>query len=203
MILRVINRRDPLRSDVETHIRRIFAAQHGAIIYEFPERLAAAIGPDLSPLCAAGIRTAEDGFFSEYYLHAPVECVLARACRAPVQRGQVIEVTSLASDRPGHVFALLEYITQLGRAYGQSWGVFTATEKIRRCLERAGLAFTTLATAMSDAVPNPGDWGDYYEANPAVCAIHDRRELPVSFQPPRNSPIPFSGQPTMEAKPID
>lgn len=196
MILRVVSRCDPLRSDVEEYVRRIFATQHAAIVREFPERLAAAFGPDHSPLCAAGIRTAEDGFFSEFYLGSPVECALGRVSRAPVQRSQVIEVTSLASDRPGHAFMLLDYITQLGRADGKRWGVFTATEKIRRCLERAGLAFTPLAAARADAVPNPGDWGRYYEANPVLCAMHDRGESPISFRPSRNQPIASGGRPS-------
>jgi len=192
LILRVINRRDPLRSDIEAYVRRIFASQHAAIVRDFPERLAVALGADLSPLCAAGIRTAEDGFFSEFYLRSPIEYVLGR----DVRRGQVIEVTSLASDRPGLAFTLLDYIIQLGRADGRSWGVFTATEKIRRCIERAGLAFKTLAAARADAVPNPGDWGRYYEANPMVCAMHDRREYPICFRPARNQPIVLGGPPS-------
>lgn len=191
MILRVINRRDTLRSDVEDYVRRVFASQHAAIIREFPERLAVALGPDLTPLCAAGIRTDEDGFFSEAYLRAPIESILSQACQAPVQRGQVIEVTSLASDRAGHAFALLDYITQLGRADGRTWGVFTATAKIRRCLERTGLNFLTLAPARIEAVPNPGDWGRYYDSHPVVCAMQDRRECPVSFQPLQNQPAAF------------
>ncbi len=203
MILRVINRSDPLRSDVEEYIRRVFACQHAAVVREFPELLVAALGPDLSPLCAAGMRTAKDGFFAEFYLRSPVECTLSQACRMPVQRDQIIEVTSLASDRPGHAFNLIDYIVQLGRVDGRRWGVFTATEKIRRYLNRGGLAYTPLAAASADAVPNPDDWGRYYQANPVVCAMHDRRENPISFPPPRSQQTAFGGLTVMEAKPID
>ena len=203
MILRVIERCDPLRSDIEEYVRRVFARQHAAMVREFPDRLVAALGPDLAPLCAAGVRTAEDGFFSEFYLGASVEAVLARFCGSPVQRSQVIEVTSLASDRPGHAFLLLDYITQLGRADGKIWGVFTATEKLRRCLERTGLAVATLAAASADAVPNRDDWGRYYDAKPMVCAMQDHCEQPITFRPLRGRPVVFDGLPLMEAKHLD
>lgn len=188
MILRVVERGDPLRSDIETYIRQVFARQHAALVREFPDRLAAVLAPDRSPLCAAGIRTAEDGFFSEYYLDAPIEAALTRNCGAPVERGQVIEVTSLASDRPGHCFLLLDYITQLGRADGRRWGVFTATGKLRRRLERTGLTVATLAAARAEAVPNRQDWGRYYDANPMVCAMRDCHWRPISFLTPHSLP---------------
>ncbi len=183
MILRVIERGDPLRSDIEAYVRQVFARQHDAVVRDFPDRLAAVLAPDRSPLCAAGIRTVEDGFFSEFYLDSPIEAALGRVCDAPVQRSQVIEVTSLASDRPGHSFLLLDYITQLGRADGRTWGVFTATDKLRRCLERTGLTIATLAAARAEAVPNRADWGRYYEADPMVCAMQDHSEQPISFLP--------------------
>jgi len=203
LILRVIDRRDPLRADVESYVRRVFAKQYAAIIREFPERLVAVVGPGYAPLCAAGIRTTEDGFFSELYLNSPVESVLGQLCRAPVQRSQIIEVTSLASERPGHAFILLDYITQLGRADGRTWGVFTATEKMRRCLGRAGFAITALETAKAEAVPNREDWGRYYEANPVVCALHDGYEHPISFWPMRGQPAAPDGAPEMEVKLLD
>lgn len=188
MILRVIERGDPLRSGIEAYIREVFARQHAALVREFPDRLAAVLAPDRSPLCAAGIRTAEDGFFSEYYLDGPIETALTRKCGTPVERGQVIEVTSLASDRPGHCFLLLDYITQLGRAGGRRWGVFTATEKLRRRLQRTGLTVATLAAARAEAVPNRQDWGRYYDANPMVCAMRDCSLRPISFLAPYSPP---------------
>lgn len=203
LILRVINRCDPLRRDIEDYVRRVFAKQYSAIVREFPERLVAVLGPDQSPLCASGIRTAEDGFFSELYLSSPIESVLGQVCATPVRRSEVIEVTSLASDRPGHAFALLDYITQLGRAGGRSWGLFTATESMRRRFERAGLAFTLLATASAEAVPNREDWGRYYETNPAVCAMHDRCEQPISFRRVKAQPIAFAALPAEEAIALD
>lgn len=181
MILRVIERGDPLRSEVERYVREVFARQHGALVREFPDRMAAVLAPNRTPLCAAGIRTEADGFFSEFYLDSPVEAALARACSVPVERSQVIEVTSLASDRPGHCFLLLDYITQLGRTDGRRWGVFTATEKLRRRLVRSGLTIATLAAARAESVPNRHNWGRYYDANPMVCAMRDCCEQPISF----------------------
>lgn len=188
MILCIVDHCDPLRADIEDYVRRVFASQHAAIVREFPDRLVAIVGSDRAPLCAAGIRTAEDGFFSECYLGAPVESVLARVSGNTVARGEVIEVTSLASERPGHAFMLLDHITQMGRADGRSWGLFTATEKLRRCLARAGLPVVTLGSASAEAVSNRADWGRYYEANPAVCAMHDHHPQPIRFRPLRGRP---------------
>lgn len=194
MILRVIERGDPLRSDVERYVREVFARQHGAVVREFPDRMAAVLAPNRAPLCAAGIRTDADGFFSEFYLDSPVEDALARACGAAVKRSQVIEVTSLASDRPGHCFRLLDYITQLGRSDGRRWGVFTATEKLRRRLARSGLTVATLAAARAEAVPNRRDWGRYYDANPMVCAMRDCCDQPISFLTRQPGSGAFAGE---------
>ncbi len=169
----------------------------------FPERMAAAFGPDFSPLCAAGIRTEADGFFSERYLHAPIERALSLAGPGPVLREQIIEVTSLASERPGHAFTLIDFIIQLGRVEGRTWGIFTATEKLRRCLTRGGLAFSALATARADLAPNSADWGRYYDSNPMVCAMHDHQENPISFRPLRSRPIETGDAQNLEARSVD
>jgi len=203
LILRIVDRCDPLRADIEDYVRRVFAKQHAAVVREFPDRLVAIMGSDRAPLCAAGIRTAEDGFFSECYLKAPVESVIACVSGTAVARDQVIEVTSFASERPGHAFMLLDHITQLGRAGGRSWGLFTATEKLRRCLERAGLAIITLSSASAEAVPNREDWGRYYEANPAVCAMHDHHAQPIRFRPLRGRPVALAVPPTREPEHLD
>ena len=203
MILRIVDRGDPLRADIETYVRRVFARQRAAVVREFPEHLVAILGSDHVPLCAAGIRTAEDGFFSECYLNAPVESVLSHVCGDTVARDHVIEVTSFASERPGYAFMLLDHITQLGRAGGRTWGLFTATEKLRRCLTRAGLAIVTLGSASAEAVPNREDWGRYYDAKPAVCAMHDHQEQPLSFHPLRGRPFTLAAPPMRKSEYID
>jgi len=43
-------------------------------------------GDDDELLCAAGLRTAQDGFFSESYLDAPIEQILGDLSKGTVDR---------------------------------------------------------------------------------------------------------------------
>jgi len=186
MTIMLVCREHPLRGRIEAHIQDIFADRYSADVTEFPERLAAIMAADGTPICAAGVRTSRDGFFSESYLDLPAERALAVASRQVVRRKEIIEVSSLASIHAGSAFLLLHAIITVGRKSGNKWGLFTATSVVRRALRVAGMATVELATAAPQAVANPDQWGSYYEHDPVVCALYDCPEEPLQFVPARN-----------------
>lgn len=171
MQFRIVDSNDPSRTEVEELIRSVYRDRYNATIDSFPENLAVALSPDGVPVCAAGVRTIDTGFFSEIYLDHPVEQAIAQLATEPVARGTILEVTTLAALRPGAAFRLIDFIIANGRETGMRWGLFTATRPLRHALLRAGAGLIELARAEPHRVSNPADWGSYYDTSPFVCAI--------------------------------
>lgn len=157
------------------HIRRVYRQVFDARVTELPPRLVSARAPDGTVLCVAGIRTGADGFFSQTYLDRPVRDVLSQIAGTPVADADILEVVSMAATSPFPMLPVLDTIVTWGRERQIAWGIFTATDNIRRLVNRAGLTCTPLVQARPDRVATPGAWGSYYAQNPWVCAFQDTR----------------------------
>ncbi|MCP5155292.1 MAG: thermostable hemolysin [Ectothiorhodospiraceae bacterium] len=179
----------PLRAATEHMVRDAYAARYGASLGALPPLLAAVLDATGAPACAAGLRDAESGFFSECYLEVPVESRLASLARCPVARDSVLEVTSLAARSPGLTATLVGFVLTHGRDAGKRWGIFTATATLRRALARRGIVASLLAPADASRVPDPERWGSYYACDPWVCVVGaDAAE--VSSSRPRLPEVP-------------
>ena len=130
------------------------------------------VGGDGAVCCAAGLRFAAEGFFSEAYLDAPVDALLSALRPAPVRREKIFEVTSLACRAPHLAGSFLRKIIACGEAAGFEWSFFTATAPLKALLERMRLPLLPLAEADSSRVANPQSWGSYYAFAPRVYAVH-------------------------------
>ncbi|MEL0438871.1 thermostable hemolysin [Phycobacter sp. K97] len=163
----------PDRVRAEDHVRQVYAQTYGASISSFPPLLAAAFNAKGDTLCAAGIRTAKDGFFSDCYLDSDFPTALLIHTGLSIDESQIMEVTSLASTSPFPVLSVLSSIIEWGRERGMICGVFTATGPLRRLLRRTGLSHTPLFAADPSRLTNPQIWGSYYTTAPWVCAVLD------------------------------
>ncbi|WP_455371944.1 thermostable hemolysin [Limibacillus halophilus] len=168
----------PLRTSVETMVRAVYAASYGARIAHFPRRMLAVIGPGDLPLCAAGLRDSESGFFSECYLERSIEAEVSARLRRPVARGEIMEVTTLAAHRTGYAFGLIDCAIRIGRAEGIHWGLCTATAPLRRSMARVGAPLLELCDAEASRVREPEAWGSYYSLDPKVCLLQDPKLRP-------------------------
>ena len=168
----IIPRDHGLRPAAERLIAEVYALHYSAHITAFPATLVAMIGEDGALLCAAGLRFAGDGFFSECYLEAPVDAVLSGEWHSPVRRELVFEVTSLVSRAPHTVGPFLRRIIACGEFAGFEWAFFTATAPLKALLDRIGLPLMPLAPADRSRVARPEDWGTYYDFAPTVYAVH-------------------------------
>lgn len=171
MQFEILDRLDAARPRAEEMIRSVYRDRYGARLAGFPDRLAAVLDRKGEPICAAGLRDAECGFFSEIYLDRPVEREIAKLAREPVSRNSILEVTTLAAARPGAAFQLIDYIAANSTRGGMRWGLFTATRPLRHGLLRAGAGFIELKRADRSRVADPCQWGRYYETDPFVCAV--------------------------------
>ncbi|MFO1150415.1 MAG: thermostable hemolysin [Alsobacter sp.] len=171
MHFRIVEPADELRQSAETLIRKTYDFQYGARISGFPYHVLAGSDPSGAVVCAAGLRFAAGGFFSEAYLDQPIEDVLGEAAGRIVRRESVFEVTTLVSACPAASALFIRRIVAHGEAAGFAWSFFTLTERLRRMLPRLGLPVVPLAPAHPARISDAEDWGRYYACNPVVCAV--------------------------------
>lgn len=174
---------EPGRAEVEHHIQRVYRRTYQARINEFAPLLVAARLGSGEILCAAGVRTSQDGFFSEDYLDVDFGAALLMATGVEVPRENIMEVVSLASTSPFPVLPMLDAMIQRGRNQGMTCGVFTATRALRGLLRRARLDFMTLAPADPARIESPELWGSYYQSDPWVCAFSEIVAPPAILSP--------------------
>lgn len=167
----IVTRTDPGRFEIEAFIKKVYSLRYNASVDDFPARLIAFRGDDDELLCAAGLRTAEDGFFSEHYLDAPIEKILGDLSSQAVARDEIVEVSTLVSLAPNEVSQFIADMISFGKANGFSWSFFTATARLRRIVEKLGLCPIYLADADRERIVNFERWGNYYAEKPRVFAI--------------------------------
>jgi hypothetical protein len=173
----------PLWWAAMAHIRSVYRQAHQAEITDFVPEVVVATNANGAIICAAGLRTACDGFFSEAYLDEPINETLSFVTDEEVRADEVIEVVTLASSRACAALPMLDAITSEGRRRGMRFGFFTATSRLRSILQRAGLPLIPLAPALGERIANARSWGRYYRTDPWVCALPDSIKLPLAFCP--------------------
>lgn len=183
MRIEFLDEDSPARIEAERHIHKVYSDSYGARITQFAPRLVTARNAQGQILCAAGLRTAANGFFSDVYVDGGFASVLKTPSGAALPLSQVMEVVSLASSTPFPVLAMLDVMIGWGRQRGMTCGVFTATAKLRRLLDRTGLGYLPICPAVPDRVADPGSWGSYYDHDPWVCACSDRAFAPIVLSP--------------------
>jgi hypothetical protein len=166
----VISQQHRLRSKAERFVIEIFREEYGARLDGFPAIMIAVLDERGEILCAAGLRSCDEGFFSERYLDLPIEKTLKRLHGGVVRRERVFEISTFASRSPHSVPCFISQIIEYGEDAGFEWAFFTLTRRLSRLLERIGLQLTPLALANSARVEAPSSWGSYYETAPQVFA---------------------------------
>lgn len=161
----------PLRPAVSRFIRATYLLFYDARIEALPKTLVALVDDKGKVLAAAGLRDASEPFFSEHYLDAPIESLLSGISRKPLDRQSIVEVSSLASRAPAISAHFMRELVFYGERLGYDWTFFTATGRLEKLLRRMKLPLLDLGEAREDRVPNPENWGSYYETEPRVVAF--------------------------------
>ncbi len=175
---------DPARREIEDFISSIYELYYDAVIEDFPSRLLVSRNAEGNILCAAGLRTETDGFFSENYLDQPVDTILSALSKRPVGRHEILEVSTLASLAPKEVSRFIAQIIDFGEANAFAWSFFTATSRLRHIVERLGLSPIRIADADRNRIANFERWGTYYGTEPGVYAVASPR-LAAHLRPDR------------------
>ncbi len=161
-----------LRPQVEATIRATFRRDHGAQLASLPRWLVASTD-EVGVICAASLRFAADGFFSEHYLDQPIEQLITERTGAHPDRSALAEVGSLSAGRPGEIGELVRGIINFLQARGTRWAFFTATARLRTFLGRAGIPLLELAPADPARIATAEAWGNYYQKDPRVMLVGD------------------------------
>lgn len=178
-----LNPASPRYGAVQAHIQKVYHDVYGATIQSYAPVLVAASNRQGDILCAAGIRTAAHGFFSDTYLENDLNAAILARTGQDFAPSEIMEVVSLASATPFPVLAMLDDVISWGRAQDMRCGIFTATAKLRRLLERAKLPYAALCPANPARVDDPDNWGSYYDTDPWVCAFSEAFCAPVTLSP--------------------
>lgn len=190
MSLELVLPNSPYRAAAEAMIAEVFWREYRAHVFRFPECMIAVLDRDGRVQCAAGLRDAASGYFSEAYLDRPVEMLMSERIGHPVLRAEVVELVSLAARRPGGLLALLRGFAEFGLAQGFRWGMFTATERLRALAARLGIVLLDLGPALPQRIPFPELWGSYYDNAPHVCAVEGyEAEGCLRFRPVRGASL--------------
>ncbi len=184
---------DSGRQAAEDHIQCVYKDVYGATVTDFSPLLVAASRADGKILCAAGIRTAADRFFSDAYLDGDFSAALLAQTGQSVPASDIMEVVSLASTTPFPVLPMLDRMIEWGRSYGMTCGVFTATAPLRKLLHRTGLAYVSLCAASPARLANADSWGSYYQTDPWVCAFSETQFTQPALSPRVHSALKING----------
>src|SRR5947209_8608226 len=166
---------DARRRSAEEFIKNTYAARYGARLETFPSRIIALMDGRDEPVCAAGLRFLDDGFFSERYLDNPIEDVVSAISARTVNRSAIFEVTTLASRAPLATAEFIAEIGTFGEKAGFEWSFFTLTRRLHRMVSRLGIPVTFLSEADRGRIADSERWGTYYACQPKVYAVAGRR----------------------------
>lgn len=157
---------------MQQYVYDCFRRAYGADVIEFAPLL-------LELRCAertsgvVGLRAAsQQPLFSERYLDAPVERVVSEFTGQSVERGEILEIASLAALRPGACQLINIMLVAVAHAAGYRYGCFASTSQLQRILSKQYFAVSTLADANPACLGAAAvRWGSYYETEPCVLLV--------------------------------
>ena len=172
----------PARERVERFISQVFHASFDAKIMTYAPDLLY-LEQDSQIQAALGLRWADkQSLFCEKYLEGSVLDAIGDPL---LRRGDVVELSNLASMTPGagaQLYVLAAVALDLA---GCKQLVFTANETVRRSISRGGFSARFLADAKVDKITGSDQWGSYYEGQPQVMVA----DIPASAQIIRSNPL--------------
>jgi len=172
----------PARERVERFISQVFQASFNAKIMTYAPDLLY-LEHDLRIQAALGLRWADTHpLFCEKYLEGSVLDAIGDPL---LERGEVVELSNLASMTPGagaQLYVLAAVALDLA---GCKQLVFTANETVRRSISRGGFSARFLADANVEKITGADQWGSYYQGRPQVMVA----DIPASAQIIRSNPL--------------
>lgn len=127
--------------------------------------------------CVGATTLSERTTFCDHYAGGSVTSLLSEAVGELVDRDEVVEIGSLASNRGGGGKYLVRILPALSWCCGARFFVCTATPEVVDILAATGSVFHPLIAADVNALPvdQRDGWGTYYDTRPIVGYVDLRR----------------------------
>ncbi len=175
MQVRIIDNGTPEWGTAKSLVQSVYRSYYGASIEPGPEKFAAYYNELDQMVACGGITSAtHKNLFSEIYLERPVQTEIAESLRGPVERGEIVEVGSLASASRKIGSELMVLIPFLVWCQGKKYILCTATAPLIKMFESLHINFSPLADASIERISEADreNWGTYYESKPVVGYIN-------------------------------
>ncbi|WBS00675.1 thermostable hemolysin [Pseudoduganella sp. SL102] len=175
LVFRLVGPEDRYYGAAVELARTVYQRAYGATIAPRPHRFI--VGIDLASgaaIACAGLSFAGRApLFSEHYLDAPLEQMLADVFQRDVARRDIAEVTTLATLEPTIGTELMRALPLVCWYLGLGGVICTVTAKLRRCFEAMKLRFHPIAAADPARLPAVVGvtWGTYYDTRPITGLI--------------------------------
>ena len=170
------------RQEVEQYIHSKYqCAYHAELQHYMPYLLSMESCHNISSVM--GFRPAlAETLFVEQYISDSIETVIAAQTQADVNRNTIVEIGNLAAVKQGSSQLLMIIIVALLYQQGYHWSVFSATEDVRKIMNKLGFTTYTLCPAKSEKIHNDvKQWGSYYHTQPYVM-VGDLRDTYKKLQ---------------------
>lgn len=193
--LALVSKFTPARERVERFISQVFQASFNAKIMTY--------APDLLYLehdsriqAALGLRWADKNpLFCENYLEGSILDAIGDPL---LDRGDVVELSNLASMTPGagaQLYVLAAVALDLA---GCKQLVFTANETVRRSITRGGFSARFIADAKVEKITGADRWGSYYQGCPQVMVADIPASAAIIWSNPLVAPLLNIAMPSMK-----
>lgn len=173
--IRLVDESEGVYQDAAALSRHVYWESYRATIAPRPSKFVVCENMEGKQMLAcAGITFGSAGpLFSEQYLDAPLAQLLAPLYNSPISRGEIAEISALATLEPSIGTELVRAIPIICWFLGMSGLLCTVTTKLRRGFEHLKLPFYPIATPdPSRLAPVPGvQWGTYYDMKPVTGLI--------------------------------
>lgn len=148
-----------------------FQTHFGAEVPDDTPRLLGIFDQDAELVAAFGIRTRDDGFFSEHYLGAPLDAALQTYTGETYDLSRVAEVSHFSIAKPRAFNRIVPLMAEGLSRLNFKHVVCTATGCMVRYFARRHLTPTILTEARVADLPKVvrDCWGSYYLKDPAVA----------------------------------
>lgn len=165
--------KSPKYNEIKGFIEDVFYRFYRArISVNFPKIMALTNRND-KLISAVGIRNAADNnLFLEQYLDKKIEEILSEITHSKVERSEIVEIGSLASNKKNAARCLYVALSAYLKNEGYKYAVMTSTDYLKKYFEKSGLKPIIIAKAEQERLENKEvDWGTYYESNPKVMML--------------------------------
>lgn len=163
----------PERKKVEEFIENIYESKYGAKITSHYPILMSVRDSAGNIIAALGFRYgAKENLFLEQYLDEPAQNIVSEKFKdINLERGDLVEVGSLASIGGGASIFLYTALTAYLQKQGKKYIIVTATQFLRKYFAKLGLRPKFISKADNSRLSDKGaSWGSYYASEPEVIA---------------------------------